>query len=134
MGSCHRDGTFKSCAFFVLIPCQQPQQSFIFVIMSTFGKPNWYGIRNRALIDASAIPVTDGEVRAKFDELFPMAKPAPVTVKPDRVYYDRKRLADLKAYVEFDGVEDWDSFKRRRTGRMGKVSNTDFADFLNNEA
>jgi len=95
------------------------------------GKPNWYGVRNRALIDANEIPVTEGEVRAKFDELFPGAKPAPATAKPDRIYYDKKRLAELKYYVDFHNVEDWDNFKRRETGRKGKVSDADFIDFLN---
>jgi hypothetical protein len=97
------------------------------------GKPNWYGVRNRALIDANTVPVTDGEVRAKFDEFFPIEKPSPVIVTPDRVYYDKRRLAELKYYVDFHDVEDWDNFKRSRTGRKGKVSDADFIDFLNKE-
>jgi hypothetical protein len=97
------------------------------------GKPNWYGVRNRALIDANTVPVTDEEVRAKFDEFFPVVKAVPVATQPERIYFDKRRLAELKRYVNFDGEGGWEDFKRGTTGRKGKVTDKDLMDFYNKQ-
>lgn len=93
------------------------------------GKPNWYGIRNKGLIEANGIPVTSADVRAKFDEFFPMLKA--VAKKPKREFSDRRKLAGLKAYVEAQGKYNWEDFKRMQTGRKRKVNDADFINFLN---
>lgn len=99
------------------------------------GKPSWYGLRNKRLIEENALSVTTKRVRHEFDRFFPVVKPTTavvvVTKQPKGVFYDRRKLADLKHYVDADGVYDWDSFKRVQTGRKGKVSDFDFINFLN---
>jgi len=98
------------------------------------GQPNWYGLRNKRLIAANLIPVTNAEVRAKFDEFFPVLKPTPVAKKPKGIFYDRRRLADLRYIVEYRDKSDWDDFKRAQTGKKGKVGDVDFMNFLNRGA
>lgn len=98
------------------------------------GKPNWFGLRNKRLIQANAIPVTPKAVRAEFDRLYLAVKAAPVAAKTKRFFYDRRRLADLRGYVEADGRYEWEDYKRLVTGRNRKVSDSDFIDFLNGKA
>lgn len=97
------------------------------------GKPNWYGFRNGSLLTANALPVTKAQVKAEFQRFFPKltAKPALATKQPARIFYDRRRLAELRGYVEARDRYDWEDFKRARTGRKGKVSDFDFVNFLN---
>jgi hypothetical protein len=73
--------------------------------------------------------VTNSEVRAKFDEFFPMLEA--VTKKSKREFFDRRKLADLKDYVKADGRYEWEDFKRAQTGRKGKVSDAAFTNFRN---
>ena len=95
------------------------------------GKPSWYGVRNKRLVKANAMPVSKQDVRAKFDEFFPLITPAVDAKKPKLIFYDRRRLADMKAYLEAHGRYDWEVFKRAETGRKKKVSDAAFVDFLN---
>ena len=97
------------------------------------GKPSWYGVRNKRLIETHALPVTSKQVRREFDSYFPavQATPAPAAKKPKVIFYDRRKLAELRAYVEADGRHDWEDFKRMKMGRKRKVSDFDFMDFLN---
>jgi hypothetical protein len=96
------------------------------------GKPSWYGIRNKRLIEANASPVTMKQVQREFDRYFPVIKPAAAVAKqPKGVFYDRRKLADLKGYLEYRDKQDWESFKRAKTGRKGKIGDADFINFLN---
>jgi hypothetical protein len=94
------------------------------------GKPNWFGLRNKRLIQANSNPITEKALKAEFNRFFPVIK-ATVTKKPKGVSYDRHRLAGLRDYVEAHGRYDWEDFKRMETDRKGKVSDADFISFLN---
>ncbi len=95
------------------------------------GKPSWYGVRNKRLIEAHALPVTSNQVRREFECHFPAVLATPAAKKPKVIFYDRSKLAELRAYVEADGRHDWEDFKRMKMGRKRKVSDFDFMDFLN---
>lgn len=95
------------------------------------GKPNWFGLRNKRLLQVSAIPVTTKAVRLEYERLFPTTRAVPVADKPRRVFYNRRRLADLRGYVEADGRYEWEDYKRVKMGRKQKVSDSAFANFLN---
>lgn len=95
------------------------------------GKPSWYGVRNKRLIEAHALPVTSNQVRREFECHFPAALATPAAKKPKVIFYDRSKLADLKDYVDAQGRYEWEDFKRAQTGRKRKISDADFMGFLN---
>jgi hypothetical protein len=97
------------------------------------GKPSWYGLRNKRLIEANALPVTSKQVQREFDSYFPFIKPASISAAkhPRGVFYDRRELAKMKDYLAALETQDWESFKRRKTGRKRKVGDADFINFLN---
>jgi len=97
------------------------------------GKPNWFGLRNKRLLQVNAIPVTTKAVKVEFNRFFPTARAVPVADKPKRIFYGRRRLAELRDYVEADGRYEWEDYKRVTTGRKRKVSDFDFANYLNGQ-
>ena len=94
-------------------------------------KATWFGVRNHRLIKAHALPVTKKDIKNALHDVFPLldSKPKPVVVERKR--FSRRDLLGLKAYLEADGRYDWDDFKRRETGRKGKVSDADYMAFCN---
>jgi hypothetical protein len=97
------------------------------------GKPSWYGLRNKRLIEAHALPVTLKQVQREFDIHFPAITPAivPAAKQTNGKFYDKRELARLKAYLAELDTQDWESFKRAKTGRKGKIGDADFINFLN---
>jgi hypothetical protein len=67
-----------------------------------------------------------------FDDRNRPNKPALIVTKPVREFYDKRRVAYLKSYIEEAG-DDWEGWKRRTTGRKGKVSDFDVQRCLNGE-
>jgi hypothetical protein len=94
----------------------------------------WHGQRNGRLIRANSCPAPKSEVKRLlkicFDDRNPPDKPASELTP---VYFGKRELRELKAYVDFDGEGGWEDFKRRRTGRNGKVSDDDLMEFINAE-
>lgn len=94
-------------------------------------KTTWFGTRNQRLIKAHALPVTKKDIKNALHDVFPLLdfKPKPTVVEQKR--FSRRELLSLKAYLEADGRYDWEDFKRRKTGRKGKVSDADYMAFCN---
>ncbi len=92
----------------------------------------WHGLRNGQLIRANSCPALKSEVKTLlkicFDDRNRPDKPAS---EPTPVYFGKRELRELKAYVDFDGEGGWEDFKRRETGRKGKVSDYDYMKFRN---
>ena len=71
------------------------------------------------------------DIKNALHDVFPLLdfKPKPAAVEQE--FFSRRKLLSLKAHLEADGRYDWNNFKRRETGRKGKVSDADYMAFRN---
>jgi hypothetical protein len=94
----------------------------------------WHGQRNKRLISANSCPAPKSEVKRLlkicFDDRNWPDKPAS---EPTPSYFGKRELKDLKDYVKADDKWEWETFKRWRTGRKGKVTDEDLMAFFNKE-
>ena len=71
------------------------------------------------------------DIKNALHDAFPLLDFKPKTAAVEQEFFSRRKLLSLKAYLEADGDCDWDDFKRRETGRKGKVSDADYMAFRN---
>jgi hypothetical protein len=96
----------------------------------------WWTLRNKDLILAhSKKSVSKEEVDADFKKWIKKTTPTQNTPNQptQRVYYDKRHIEYVKAYLGVKGVLDWDEWKQRETGKKGKVSDQDYLRFMNKE-
>jgi hypothetical protein len=92
---------------------------------------HWNGQRR---IGKHSMPAPKQEVKTLlkicFDDRNRPDKPAS---EPTPEYFGKHELKRLKAYVDGREKYDWQTYKRGRTGRKGKVSDDDFIAFINGQ-